>query len=124
MSIEKTYTERGFAKYGDPLTCSYGKSIRVYESSSAEGSFCWLSLKGDTGLEDEKPEAEAYGNEWILRDKTIAAHMDVDTVKNLIAQLSEWVEDHEDDEPVMVVDEDGNEIPIADFMNSLSFGSA
>jgi hypothetical protein len=45
------YSNRGFAIYGEVPT-TYGDTVRIYESSSAEGPFIWLSIdKPEKGIE-------------------------------------------------------------------------
>jgi hypothetical protein len=66
--------DRGFLGYGSPLTCSYGTSIEVYESSSAEGPHAWLKMRqGD--------RSEAF------------AHLSEEQARALVARLSAWLED-------------------------------
>lgn len=84
------YSERGFARYDD-IETSYGDTVHVYESSSAEGSFVWLSIKGEAHLfEAPRPlfpfeHGIAYGR--------MSAHMNRDQAIQVIAALTEWLED-------------------------------
>lgn len=41
-------TSRGFAVYGE-FKDGYGQTVRVQESSSAEGAFCWVFCKDQEG---------------------------------------------------------------------------
>ena len=48
MDVE--VTQRGFHRYGKPITTSYGHIISVYESSAA-GSYVWLNVGGSVNVE-------------------------------------------------------------------------
>ena len=42
--VDVTASGRGFEQYGDEVLTSYGHLVKVYESSSAEGPHCWMSV--------------------------------------------------------------------------------
>lgn len=49
---ERTYSDRGFAQH-QPIPCgtSYGGTVRVYESSSADAPRLWLHAQQESGQE-------------------------------------------------------------------------
>lgn len=69
---------RGFREYGT-VTCSYGTTLRVKESSSAEGPHVWLFVSSDPRRLRE-PEGEA------------SAHLTRRQAKALVARLQAWLD--------------------------------
>jgi hypothetical protein len=74
---------RGLVSYGPPMLDSYAQRIEVYESSSAEGPHVWLSLEG-------MPIGPPPHNRPVVR---LAAHLNVDQAKAVIARLEAWLND-------------------------------
>lgn len=79
--IEIAKTNRGFHIYGEPVVCTYGSEIRVYESSAATGPRVWLSVKCDGISLHDQPEGEG------------TAHLDENQARALIARLQAWVDE-------------------------------
>lgn len=69
--------DRGFHQYGDPVSCSYGTLIDVYESSSAEGPHCWLKLTHGPLM----GQGEAF------------AHLNESQARSVIARLQAWLDE-------------------------------
>ena len=79
--IEITETSRGFHIYGEPVVCTYGSEIRVYESSAGDVPHVWLSVKCDGVSLHDQPEGEG------------AAHLNENQARSLIARLQAWVDE-------------------------------
>lgn len=74
-------TERGFHRYGNPITCTYGSTIKVYESSSAEGPHCWLRVQVDPRVLTRQEYGEG------------TAHLNEEQARALIARLQFWLDE-------------------------------
>ena len=75
--IEITATSRGFHEYGKEVTCTYGNSVQVYESSSAMGPRVWLRVVDKLG--DKVDDA--------------CAHLNEEQAREVIARLQAWVDE-------------------------------
>lgn len=69
-----TQTDRGFT-YGDPHACDYGNTLRLRESSSAEGAKLWLDVEGSPELPDQAGQRivvhlNEVDQEWLLAELT------------------------------------------------------
>ena len=73
----KTQDARGFFQYGE-LTDTYGATVRVKESSSAEESKVWIVTQGGS----------VNGNNG-------AAHLNLEQAKRVRDALEEWIKDQE-----------------------------
>jgi len=73
--------DRGFHQYGKDSTCTYGTTIRVYESSSAEGPHLWLELQN--GDELMRKAITGYAS----------AHLNQQQAEYLIRRLQTWVDE-------------------------------
>lgn len=73
--------DRGFLGYGQPLQCTYGTTIEVYESSSAEGPHVWLKLRQDPRVLRGEQAGEA------------TAHLSEEQASAVVASLSAWLAD-------------------------------
>lgn len=80
-AIEITENQRGFHQYGEPVVCTYGSTIRVYESSAAMGPHVWLNVKCDGVSLHDQPEGEG------------TAHLNEEQARELIARLQAWVDE-------------------------------
>jgi hypothetical protein len=91
--------ERGFAQYktvGDSPTSlvpSGRAYVRLYESSSAEGAFVWLNVKGEAHL-DEAPRP-FVGIPGGLAAGSISAYLSVELVKAVRDGLDEFIREHD-----------------------------
>lgn len=57
-----TLTGRGFARW-ETVETSYGAEVRIYESSSAEGSFLWLAVtQPPPEVEGQLPASETHAH--------------------------------------------------------------
>lgn len=72
----------GFHQYGADHICTYGTTISVYESSSAEGPHCWLNLKN--GPELSGPYADPHEG---------TAHLNPEQARLLIRRLQTWLDE-------------------------------
>ena len=70
--------DRGFHGYGAPMTCTYGTTIEVYQSSSAEGPRVWLSLVEGRSLDSGPGRA--------------CAHLTPRQAQEVIRRLQTWLE--------------------------------
>jgi hypothetical protein len=59
---------RGLKNYGDPLRCSYGTTIEVYDSSAAESPHVWLKLEAGNRLPFDAGQGVAHLSEEQARD--------------------------------------------------------
>ena len=75
---EITYNKRGFAHFGDPITCTYGTTARFQESSAALYPRLWMFIEGGKELNDE--------------GKKLALHLDVQQVLAIRDQLNAYLE--------------------------------
>lgn len=74
--------DRGFHTYGEaPLRCTYGTSIRVYESSSAEGPHVWLLAQQDSAILKSGNAGEAH------------AHLNEEQARELVARVQAWLDE-------------------------------
>lgn len=73
--------DRGFHEYGDPMHCTYGTDIAVYESSAAAGPHVWLKLRCDPRFLGDQPGGEG------------TAHLNKRQALALIARLQTWVDE-------------------------------
>jgi hypothetical protein len=80
---------RGFAKFGDVVT-SYGEIVGVYESSSAEGRYVWLSTRGQAHLEG--PVQPWAGIPHGIAPGSVSAHMTVAQATAVRDALTEWLD--------------------------------
>lgn len=72
MPVEITYSDRGFAQYGEPFITDLGHEIRVYESSSASKRAVWVALDDLFRVGDRIGNIHAYLTEdqaRALRDR-------------------------------------------------------
>jgi hypothetical protein len=77
MAVERICdNDRGLVQYGPEILDTYGHRVRVQDSSAATGPRVWVFIK----------ESE----HTIHHD----LHMDEHAVRNLIASLEAWLEDH------------------------------
>jgi hypothetical protein len=83
MSVKITKRgDRGFHQYGKDAACTYGTTMRVYESGSAEGPHVWLNLKAGPALTPE-------GQEPV----DVSAHLNRKQALRLIERLQTWVDE-------------------------------
>lgn len=75
--------DRGLGRYGEPIRCLYGSVIQVRDSSSADDVCCWLKVDA-TSWWDPKPFQGEAAN--------VAAHLNVDGAKAVIARLQAFVD--------------------------------
>ena len=68
----KEHTSRGFAIY-DEFVDSYNNVVRIQESSSAEGSYCWIFV--DDHKSDNPP----------------GAHLSIEQAKKLVEALQSFI---------------------------------
>lgn len=73
----KTQDQRGFFQYAE-LTDTYGATVRVKESSSAEEAKVWIFSEGGA----------VNGNKG-------AAHLSLEQAKQVRDALTEWIKDQE-----------------------------
>lgn len=73
--------DRGFHGYGEPMRCTYGTEIEVYESSSAEGPHVWLKLRCDPRVLSRQEAGEG------------TAHLNEAQARDLIARLETWLQE-------------------------------
>lgn len=73
----KTTDARGFTQFTE-LTDTYGATVRVKESSSAEASKVWIFVQGGA----------VNGNNG-------AAHLDLEQARQVRDALDEWIRDQE-----------------------------
>lgn len=78
---EPTITNRGFARF-DEIPSTYGGSIRVYESSNAEGPHLWVRTESPVDLN------QPWGDM-----KEGVAHLRLEDARLLRDQLT-WLIDH------------------------------
>lgn len=76
-----TMSDRGFIDL-EPITCSYGSKVRVYESSSAESPHIWLNIKVDPEILHGQPEGEG------------TAHLTLSQARALRDQLHWMIQNH------------------------------
>jgi len=82
LKIERlTRGDRGFVGYGEPVHCTYGTAIEVYESSSAEGPHIWLALRQDLRVLRNFAAGEAH------------AHLSAEQARLVIARLQAFLDD-------------------------------
>lgn len=75
-------SDRGFHQYGEePVRCTYGTSVEVYESSSAEGPHVWLKLLCDSHVLSNQAAGEG------------TAHLNEAQAREVIARLQAWVDE-------------------------------
>lgn len=81
-----TFSQRGFRR-AEPIVCSYGSEVLVYESSAASAPHLWLSI-------DQNP--------MVLRGARpgrAVAHLTLDQVDALIETLTRLRDAHYQNEP-------------------------
>lgn len=76
-----TKTQRGFHKYGSAVRCTYGTTIRVYESSAASGPHVWLNLVVDPNQLKDQPSGEG------------TAHLNKRQARAVVARLQAWIDE-------------------------------
>lgn len=81
MEVTITTTQRGFHRYGEPVICTYGTKVEVYESSSAEGPHVWLNLECD--MENLRSQKAGEGT----------AHLNEEQARAVIARLQTWLDE-------------------------------
>lgn len=79
MAEEPTFSARGFA-HMDALDCSYGGTIRAYESSAADSPHVWINIL-------QGPRIEAKPGEAV-------AHLSLETALRLRDQLTYLIDNH------------------------------
>lgn len=72
---------RGFHIYGEPVICTYGTAVRVYESSSAEGPHVWLNVTVDPRRLKDQPSGEG------------TAHLNEQQARDVVARLLAWLDE-------------------------------
>jgi hypothetical protein len=82
--VETEVSDRGFT-FTKEIVTAYGEKVSAYESSAAMAPHIWVSIEGEAHL-DEKPRPYA-GFEYGLAAGSIAAHMTLEQVDQLIANL-------------------------------------
>ena len=79
--LEIQVTNRGFHEYGQPVICTYGSEIRVYESSAASGPHVWLKVKcADVSLHHQPPGEGT-------------AHLNEEQARAVIERLQAWLDE-------------------------------
>lgn len=73
--------DRGFHGYGTPLKCTYGTTMKVYESSSAEGPHVWLNVEVNHAVLSRHQPGEA------------SAHLNKKQAQALINRLQTWIDE-------------------------------
>lgn len=73
--------DRGFHQYGDPIVCTYGSRIEVYESSIADGPHCWIQIFCDPRMLPNQPSGRGV------------AHLNEEQARGLIARLQAWLDE-------------------------------
>lgn len=81
MPSEPTFSSRGF-KHMDPITTERLETVRVYESSSAEGPHLWLNVE----IAPESPYKKEPGKSH--------AHMTIPQAEQLRDQLDYLIHNH------------------------------
>jgi hypothetical protein len=76
--------DRGFHGYGEPMRCSYGTEVKVFESSDAESPHVWLDLDASSWIK-ERYSRESFAN--------AAAHLNEAQARALIARLQTWIDE-------------------------------
>lgn len=76
--------DRGFLGYGEPFCCTYGTTVRTYESSSADGDHMWLALDQDDKMLHRPTPGSAH------------AHLSYEQAQVLHSQIGAWLVDHSD----------------------------
>lgn len=76
-----TKTNRGFHKYGTPVRCTYGSTVRVYESSAATGPRVWLNIVCDPTVLRDQPAGEG------------TAHLNQKQARAIVARLQAWLDE-------------------------------
>ncbi len=74
MPANRSATERGFVIY-DEFTDTYGREVRIQESSHADGDRCWIFTDGSPGA---------------------APHLDVEQARRVRDALDVFIGEHED----------------------------
>jgi len=86
-TIEITCTnDRGLRDYGEPVTCLYGSTVTVRDSSSAEHVACWLNV-----------DDRSWYDRGTHPDSCMSAHLDVDMARAVITRLQAWVDTAEEE---------------------------
>lgn len=85
------HTERGFGVY-IKMPTSYGDTVEVQESSSAEGPHVWLRTRSNDAF-ITGPERRASGSGERIAPATIHAHLSYDECQVLVAALTVWMQD-------------------------------
>lgn len=80
-TIQITENARGFHVYGEPVVCTYGSRVSVYESSSANGPHVWLNIECDPNILSKLKEGEG------------TAHLSADQAREVIARLQAWLDE-------------------------------
>lgn len=80
-SVSVTTNIRGFHIYGEPVVCTYGSEVSVYESSAADGPHVWLKVKCDGEILHHQPEGEGV------------SHLNEEQARAVIARLQAWVDE-------------------------------
>lgn len=80
-TIDITENARGFHVYGEPVICTYGSTIRVYESSAASGPHVWLNVLCDGNILRHQPSGEG------------TAHLNEEQARALVARLQAWLDE-------------------------------
>lgn len=84
-----SYNERGFVAT-DPIASSYGGTIRVQESSSAEHARVWIFCKSPTDLN----QWAQYGDEGVADWQDACAHLSLEDAERFANNILEVVRNH------------------------------
>lgn len=74
-------TDRGFIQM-EPITCTYGSTVGVFESSSAESPHIWLDIKVDPNVLHDQPAGQGI------------AHLNFAQARELRDQLHWLIQNH------------------------------
>lgn len=91
MTMEPTYTSRGFKRF-DEVPSAYGGGVEVYESSAAMHPHLWVKVRSPKSV-----------NDWMVADQTggtyddweeATAHLRLEDAVVLRDQLTYLIEHH------------------------------
>jgi hypothetical protein len=86
---EITYTERGFAEFGEEIDTAYGAKVNFSESSAASGPHLWMSVDGDVHLREDP--RSVVGIPFGIAKAHAGVHLNLKQARKIHDQLGQGI---------------------------------